>query len=246
VARRPSERALAMVGRCPATVGRCFGDNRKADGRRFADSASRPNSTTALRLPPSQVQRASGRRLEGGRFVGSLAKCPIRTCSQAAAHTNGPPCRLTHCRGRLHAQKGRCLADNEAQRTPPALNSRPLPKPPPRGRSEDAPPLASTCVNGESLECPTRKRAVPSCWQEADPLPGRPWKVPGDGRKVIGRWMADFATTAEFKVLRLFASVAGPEGLRKAVGRWPVCRLARDIPRFVSAPISERRDAHER
>jgi lambda repressor-like predicted transcriptional regulator len=45
--------------------------------------------------------------------------------------------------------------------------------------------------------------------------------------------MADFASKAEFKALALFASVAGPQGLPKADGRWSVCRLAGEMQRFV-------------
>jgi hypothetical protein len=50
-------------------------------------------------------------------------------------------------------------------------------------------------------------------------------------RKVIGRWMANFASDAEFDVLPLIASVACPDGVAKVVRRWPVCRLARELPR---------------
>ncbi len=51
--------------------------------------------------------------------------------------------------------------------------------------------------------------------------------------------MADFASKAEFKVLPLFPSVVGPQGLPKADGRWSVCRLAREMQRFVRPDIPE-------
>jgi len=51
--------------------------------------------------------------------------------------------------------------------------------------------------------------------------------------------MADIASKAEFKVVPLFASVAGPQGLPKADGRWSVCRLEREMRRFVRTDISE-------
>ena len=75
--------------------------------------------------------------------------------------------------------------------------------------------------------------------READGHLSKPRKATGDGRKVIGRWMADFASKAEFKALPLFASVAGQQGLPKADGRWSVCRLAREMQRFVRPDIPE-------
>jgi hypothetical protein len=61
----------------------------------------------------------------------------------------------------------------------------------------------------------------------------------GDGRKADGRRLADSASRAEFNVRPQIASVTGPVGARKAVGRRPVCRLAREMPAFT--PDSEQR-----
>ena|SRR5438445_2167528 len=61
----------------------------------------------------------------------------------------------------------------------------------------------------------------------------------GDGRKADGRRLADSASQAEFNVRPQTASVIGPIGARKAVGRRPVCRLVREMPAFT--PASEQR-----
>jgi len=61
----------------------------------------------------------------------------------------------------------------------------------------------------------------------------------GDGRKAVGRRLADSASRAEFNVGPQIASVIGPVGARKAVGRRPVCRLVREMPAFT--PASEQR-----
>jgi len=61
----------------------------------------------------------------------------------------------------------------------------------------------------------------------------------GDGRKAVGRRLADSASQAEFNVRPQVASVVGSVGGRKAVGRRPVCRLAREMLTFT--PASEQR-----
>ena len=61
----------------------------------------------------------------------------------------------------------------------------------------------------------------------------------GDGRKAVGRRLADSASQAEFNVRPQIASVIGPVGARKAVGRRPLCRLAREMAAFT--PASEQR-----
>jgi hypothetical protein len=61
----------------------------------------------------------------------------------------------------------------------------------------------------------------------------------GDGRKAVGRRLADSASQAEFNVRPQIASVTGPVGAWKAAGRRPVCRLAREMPAFT--PASEQR-----
>lgn len=57
----------------------------------------------------------------------------------------------------------------------------------------------------------------------------------GDGRKADGRRLEDSASQAEFNVRPQIASVIGPVAARKAVGRRPVCRLAREMPAFTPA-----------
>ena len=59
------------------------------------------------------------------------------------------------------------------------------------------------------------------------------------GRKVIGRWMANFACSVEFEGPDLIASDPAPEALAATVGRWSVCRLAREMQRFVRPDIPE-------
>jgi len=56
---------------------------------------------------------------------------------------------------------------------------------------------------------------------------------------VIGRWMANFARSVEFEGPDLIASDAAPEALAATVGRWSVCRLAREMQRFVRPDIPE-------
>jgi len=61
----------------------------------------------------------------------------------------------------------------------------------------------------------------------------------GDGRKAVGRRLADSASQAEFNVRPQIASAIGPVGARKAVGRRPLWRLVREMPAFT--PASEQR-----
>jgi hypothetical protein len=81
---------------------------------------------------------------------------------------------------------------------------------------------------------------VPATAQIADRrCPATVGRCFGDGRTAVRSRLAASASQAEFNVCPQIASVIGPVGAQKAVGRRPVCRLVREMPAFT--PASEQR-----
>ncbi len=182
------------VGTRPATVGRCFGDGRKADGRRLADSASHAEFNARPRIARSPAQKAPGKAV-GRRPVCRLAR-EMPAFAPASDRRLTPTVRRA---GSFRCPRSRPSLEEDAP--PPALNS---------ARSRKTAPY--TKLRGHP-NCPSPvRRTVTLATPE-----GYRRRTEGD-RKVDGRFRLQSRIQGPPAVYLRRQSAGPPEGGWKVVG----------------------------